>query len=138
MSWLLVASSTTLSILGSGKSSFGQALFRSVKSIHIYHFPFFFFTGTVLASHVGYLTSLMTLASNNLWTSALTAATLSSDILQGFCFLGLMDGSMSSRCSMISLLTPRRSLVDQAKQTHLYSCSESQVILVLLLARGLH
>src|SRR6185312_724669 len=83
--------------------------------MHILHLPFFFFTGTVLASQVGYFTSLMTFASRSLWTSALTAATLSSDILRSFCFLGFIFGSISSLCSMMSRLTPRRSFADQAK-----------------------
>ena len=89
INWLFAASSTILSIRGRGKSSFGQALFRSVKFIHILHLPLFFFTGTVLASQVGYLTSRMTFASSRRWTSALTAAAFSSDILRGLCFLGL-------------------------------------------------
>jgi hypothetical protein len=37
-----------------------QALLRSVKSMHILHLPLAFFTITVLASHSGYFTSLMT------------------------------------------------------------------------------
>ena len=45
--------STSWSILGRGKLSFGQALFRSVKSTHILHFPFVFFTKTTFASHFG-------------------------------------------------------------------------------------
>jgi hypothetical protein len=48
-----VALSTILSIRGSGKLSFGQALLRLVKSMHIRHLPLFFCTITTLASHVG-------------------------------------------------------------------------------------
>ena len=39
--------------LNASKWSFGQALFKSVKSTHTRHFPFFFFTTTVLASYSG-------------------------------------------------------------------------------------
>jgi hypothetical protein len=47
------ALSTILLIRGSGKLSFGQALLRLVKSMHIRHLPLFFCTITTLASHVG-------------------------------------------------------------------------------------
>jgi hypothetical protein len=47
------ALSTILSIRGSGKLSFGQALLRLVKSMHIRHLSLFFCTITTLASHVG-------------------------------------------------------------------------------------
>ena len=48
-----VVESTSWSILGRGKLSFGHALFRSVKSIHILHFSFAFFTRTTLVSQSG-------------------------------------------------------------------------------------
>ena len=35
------------------KGSFRQALFRSMRSMHTYHFLFFFFTTTVWANHSG-------------------------------------------------------------------------------------
>jgi hypothetical protein len=47
------AQSMILSILARGKSSLGQYLFKSVKSMRIYHFPFFFWTITTFASHWG-------------------------------------------------------------------------------------
>lgn len=47
------AESTILSILGTRKLYFEQALLRFVKSMHILHLMFFFFTMTTLASHVG-------------------------------------------------------------------------------------
>jgi hypothetical protein len=47
------ALSTILSIRGNGKLSFGQALLRLVKSMHIRHLPLFFCTITTLESHVG-------------------------------------------------------------------------------------
>jgi len=53
------ALSTSASMLGSGYESFGHALFKSVKSTHILHFPFAFFTRTTLANYSGYWISLM-------------------------------------------------------------------------------
>ena len=107
--------STEVSILGSGNGSFLHALFRSMKSMHILIFPFFLGTNTTFASHSKYLTSLMTFASNNLWTSAFAAKILSSDIFLYRCFLGFILGLMSRERCIISLLTPFRSEVDQAK-----------------------
>jgi len=49
------ALSTSASMLGNEYESLGHALFKSVKSTHILHFPFAFFTKTTLASHSGYL-----------------------------------------------------------------------------------
>src|SRR5687768_12017753 len=117
--------------LGSGNSSFGQALLRSVKSIHILHLPLAFFTITVLASHSGYFTSLITPALRSLFTSFRAPWALSSDIFRSLCFLGLKDGSTLSECSITSLLTPQRSLADHAKTSLLlnrnlikfFSCS---------------
>lgn len=45
--------STNVSIRGRGKLSFGQSLFRSVKSTHILHFPFTFMTNTTFDNHSG-------------------------------------------------------------------------------------
>jgi hypothetical protein len=44
------------SILGSGKLSLGVALFKSVKPMHILHFPFFRFDQHSVANHFGYMT----------------------------------------------------------------------------------
>jgi hypothetical protein len=110
-----VVESTTWSILVRGKSSLGQQLLRSVKSMHIHHFLFFLWTITTLANHCGYCTSLINLASNNHCTLAFTASIFSSDILRSFCFLGFAFGLTCSLCSITSLLTPIRSEVDQAK-----------------------
>ena len=109
------AASTKESILGSGNSSFGQALLRSVKSIHILHFPLAFFTITVLASHSGYFTSLITPALRSLFTSLRAPSALSSDIFRSLCLRGLKDGSTLSECSITSRFTPQRSLADHAK-----------------------
>lgn len=57
---------------------------------------------------------LMNFASNRRWASAVAASVFSSDILRSFCFFGRMDGSMLRLCSMIMLLTTRRSRVDHA------------------------
>jgi hypothetical protein len=67
MSSKVAAASTRESILGNQNSSFGHALLRFVKSMHILHFPLAFFTITVLASHSGYVTSLITPALRSLF-----------------------------------------------------------------------
>jgi hypothetical protein len=103
------------SILERGKSSFTHHFFKSVKYVHIRHFPFFLQTITMLASHCEYLTSLINPASNNRYTSAFTASIFSSDILRSFCFLGFACGLTCNLCSITSLLTPTKSEVDQAK-----------------------
>jgi hypothetical protein len=56
-------------------------LFRSVKSIHILHFPFAFLTITTFTSHDGYSIYVMNLASFSLRTSSSTALRLSSPSL---------------------------------------------------------
>ena len=50
----LAGALTNVSMRGKGYSSFGQALLRFVKSMHIRHFPVFFGTMTMFASHSGY------------------------------------------------------------------------------------
>src|SRR5688500_3342722 len=118
------AASTKESILGSGNSSFGQGLLRSVKRMHIRHLPWAFLTITVLASHTGYFTSLITPALRSLLTSLRAPSALSSDIFRSLCFLGLKDGSTLSECSITSLLTPQRSLADHAKTSLLLRSEE--------------
>jgi len=83
--------STIWSMRSKGKGSCGHALLRSVKSMHILHFPLAFFTITVLASHSGYVTSLITSALRSLFTSFRAPSALSSDIFRTLCFLGLKD-----------------------------------------------
>lgn len=80
--------STSSSIIGKGKGSFGVALFKSVKSMQTLIFPFFFGTATILASHSGYCTSLRNLASNSRSTSWFTASATAEDI-----FLLFWEGS---------------------------------------------
>jgi hypothetical protein len=92
----------------------GQHLFKSVKSVHIHQFLFFFLTMMMFASHCGYFTSLMKSTSSNLCISAFATFTFSSAILQSFYFFGLALGLTCSRCSMTSLLTATKSKVDHA------------------------
>jgi hypothetical protein len=128
--------STKWSILTSGKSSLGQHLFISVKSMHIRHFPFFLLTITMLANHFGYVTSLMNHVSNSHCTSAFAASTLSSDILRSFYFLCFAFGWIFNMCSINSLLTPIKSEVDQVN-TSLFlsrSCRSSACSSRLILA----
>jgi hypothetical protein len=119
--------STRESILGKGNSSFGHALLRSVKSMHILHFSLAFFTMTALASQSGYVTSLIRPALRSLFTSFCAPLALSSDIFRSLCFLGLKDGSTLSECSIISLLTPQRSLAVQAKTSLLLNRNLNKV-----------
>jgi hypothetical protein len=79
MNFEVVAASTRESILGKRNSSFGHALLRLVKSMHILHLSLAFFTITVLASHSGYITSLITLALRSLLTLFLAPSALSSE-----------------------------------------------------------
>jgi hypothetical protein len=77
-----------------------------------------------------YVTSLITLALRSLFNSFHAPSALSSDIFRSLCFLGLKAGSTLSECSMISLLTPQRSLPDQAKTSLLLNRNLSKVFLV--------
>jgi hypothetical protein len=122
-----VAESIIWSILARGKSSFGQHLLRSIKSVHIHHSEFFLWTITTLVNHCGYVTSLMNSASNRCCTSAFAAFIFSSDILRSFCFLGFVFGLTYNLCSITSLLTPIKSEVDQGKTSLFLSrnCSNS-------------
>jgi hypothetical protein len=122
-----VVASTRESILGNGNLSFGQALLRSMKSMHILHLLLALFTITVLASHYGYFTSLMTPTLRSLFTSFRAPSALSSYIFRSLCFLGLKDGSTLSECSITSLLTPQRSLANQANTYLLLNKNLSKV-----------
>jgi hypothetical protein len=121
-----------------GKSSLGQHLLRSVKSVHICHFPFFLRTITTLANHCGYVTSLINPASNRHRTSAFATSIFSSNILRSFCFLGFTFGLTCSLFPITSPLTPIKSEVDQAKTSlflsryyRSYACS-SRLISALM------
>jgi hypothetical protein len=130
MSSEVAAASTRESILGKVKSSFGHALLRSVKSIHILHFPLAFFTITVLANCYRYVASLITLALRSLLTLFFAPSALSLDIFRSFCFLGLMARSTLSECSMTFLLTPQRSLADQTKTSLLLNINFNRVLFI--------
>lgn len=56
-------------VIGKGKSSLGQAAFRSLKSTHTRTCLFFLHTGTMLEIHLGCWTSLMKPAAMNLSTA---------------------------------------------------------------------
>ena len=82
--------STSCSIFGKRKLSFGHALLKSVKSTHIIHFPFAIFTSTTLEIHSGYLAFLMNHTRSNFSTSIFMASYFS--WLKHpffFCFTGL-------------------------------------------------
>src|SRR5688572_29686633 len=100
--------------------------------MHILHFPLAFFTIIVLASHSGYVTSLITLALRSLLTSFRAPSTLSSDIFRSFCFLGLITISTLSECSITSLLTPQRSLADQAKTSLLLNRNHNIIFFLFI------
>ena len=82
--------STNLSILGKGYWSFGQHLFRSVKSTHIHHLSFFFLSMTTFASHSGYCIGLMTSALSSLWTSAFAASVFRLTFSWAYAFSSLL------------------------------------------------
>ena len=64
--------STRTSICDKGKSSFGLALLKSQKSMHILTLSCFLGVGAMLATHWGYYTTLMKPASNYFRTSCLS------------------------------------------------------------------
>ena len=80
--------STNRSMCGRGKLSFGQALFRSVKSTQTRHFPYFFLTTTGLASQSGYLTFVIDSTLSNFSTSSFTAEARSGPSFRLFLFDG--------------------------------------------------
>jgi hypothetical protein len=77
-------------------------------------FSFFFGTITTLATHTGYCTSLMILASRSFYTSASADLTLSPDIGRCLCSFGLTFGSVFKACSMTDRWTPVKSDLDHA------------------------
>ena len=89
------ALSTRAFMLGKGYESFGQALFKSVKSTHMRHFPLLFFTSTTFASHSGYWTSLMWPAARSFCVSSLIAYLLSSLNFLLLCRTGLTKLSIA-------------------------------------------
>ena len=106
--------STSRSMWGRGKLSFGQALLRSVKSTQMCHLPFFFMT-TGLASHSGYRTSTIDPTLSNRSTSSLTAFDRSGPNLRCLCRIGSKVGSTLSSCVTIFGSIPFMSSVFHAK-----------------------
>lgn len=98
--------SMSWSILCEGKLSFGQALFMSVKSTHILHYPFFHFTNTTLATHFGYCTSLIDPMVSSFSTSSLVALFLYGLNLHVFWITGRCSGSMDKQCEIIFVSIP--------------------------------
>src|SRR3954470_7961174 len=74
---------------GRGKGSFGQALLRSLKSMHMRQDLSFFGTITRFASQSGCFISLMNPASNSLASSSPMAYLLGSEKRRRACLTGL-------------------------------------------------
>lgn len=68
-----IVESTNWSIFGNEKLSLGYALLRSIKSMHIIHLSFAFFTKTILEMQFEYFTSLMKPAYRSVFTFILMA-----------------------------------------------------------------
>ena len=120
-SWSTVAS-TNVSIFGNGKSSFTQALLRSRKSTQTRIYPFFFLTGTMLASQVGCSIGLIKPAWSNFSISALTCTSTSGQKIRGRYFTGLTSGVILSLYTTKLGSSPGISSYVYAK-TSLYSFS---------------
>src|SRR6266487_6945906 len=86
------AESTNNSATDIEYSSFGVALFKSLKSIQTLRDPFFLITGTMLANHSTYLAVRMNLHLSNLSISALIFVMISGANLLGSCFTGFLSG----------------------------------------------
>ena len=101
-----VVASTSRSMCGNEKLSFGHALSRSVKSMQTLHFPFFFFTTTGFASHSGYWTSRMEPIFRSLSTSSFTALARSGPSFLHFCLIGIYVGSAFRSWEVIPMSIP--------------------------------
>lgn len=108
--------STSISMLDKGNSFLGQALLRSLESIQHLIYPFFFFIGTILASHVGCWTGLTKPTSSSFWISSLISTSSSRLKLLGVCFtvlhpslmLSLWDTSCGSRPGFVHTSMQKR------------------------------
>ena len=100
-----------------GYFSFGVALFRSLKSIHILSFPFFFHTGTMLDIQVAYRQGRIKPARIIFSISSLTIFTIFASIFLGCCVNGQNPGFVGNRCSTIDQSRPGISWYSQAKQS---------------------
>jgi hypothetical protein len=94
---------------GSGKGSFGRALLRSVKSMHIRMSPLGFGTTTEFASRVGCITSRITLAFSSFRTSLMMKSCQSWAWCRTFFLTRCASGHTARWCSITSLGTTERS-----------------------------
>ncbi|GAA0151756.1 hypothetical protein LIER_10407 [Lithospermum erythrorhizon] len=119
--------------MGSGKSSFGQPWFRSLKSTHTLICPFFFRTGTIFDNQVGCTTSLMNLASMSLLISTSIEGTNSGQNRRCPCLTGCKSILTAKRCRATLGFNPGISEYVQAKKSlnyvsrDTYSVSSSEV-----------
>ncbi|WZZ50667.1 hypothetical protein YC2023_050774 [Brassica napus] len=109
-----VVASTSRSICGNGKLSYGHALLRSVKLMHTLHFPFFFLTTTGFASQSGYWTSRMEPIFRSLSTSSFTALARPGPNFLHFCLMGLNVGSTFRSWEATLISIPGISAADHA------------------------
>lgn len=79
----------SISILGKGKSSFGHALFRSLKFVHTLIVLSSFEIGTIFDIHSALSIDLIDPTSNNFFNYALTKRAICGCIFLNFCFIGL-------------------------------------------------
>lgn len=84
-----VVASAMASMSGNGNKSFGQALFKLVKSMQSLHLSFYLLMMVTLASQSRYLTSLILHVANNLLTLSFVIWFLSSTNFLCFCLTGL-------------------------------------------------
>ena len=83
----LADESTNLSVLIRGWLSFGQVLFRSVKSTHIVHAPLNFLTSLTLVNHFEYGHSSVKPCLSNCLTSVAAVAFRSGPLCLNFCLM---------------------------------------------------
>ena len=124
---------TRRSMWGSGKLSFEQVLFSSVKSMQTLNFPFFFFTTMTFVSHSGSWTSLINLVSISLCTSSLMIWFHSIPSFHLFYFTSVWLGSLSG-CVVTVGSMPSMSLYDHAKQSWLSWRNFINIVRTILLS----
>lgn len=90
------ATSINISICGNRYRSFEHVLMRSMKSMHVHHFPDFFFTITTLDIHVGYFISCTNPSFNSFPTSSVTTFLFSSSFFHFLCIKTLDVGYIES------------------------------------------
>jgi hypothetical protein len=85
-----------ISVTGNENSSLGQAFFKSRKSTQMRICPFFFFTGTMLATQSGFYSSCIKPASMSFLVSMTTFSSSSILMRRGACLTGCTFGSILS------------------------------------------